>query len=141
MYEEKLVFEDQVYQLGMAFPDDTTTVASTGVRTGGQEGRLAFVIRANEQIILAENEVITVTFQESSDNGVDDSFAAPAVTGTVVTFVITATGGAITYAIDDIIMRQPIPFDLDKWTKVSITCGDDAIDGELIDVFVEYLAN
>jgi hypothetical protein len=146
MYNHKLVLEDQIYEEEMVFPDGGTVVTATGIRTGGQEGRLAFVIRVNPDIdnpiILHEDDILTVVFQQSDSESTGYAVVPVTQANGVPSHVITATGGNLTYALGATIMRGLIPLGLKKWTKISLTCDDAAMDAnDLIDVFVEYLAN
>jgi hypothetical protein len=140
MYKHKLIFDDQVFQLGMTMPVNTSAIATTAVRAAGAPGRLAITVTAaNASVAIATTETLTLSILTSATEG--GSYAAPAhAPSMVVTFT-----GAYAPAEGDVIASLLIPVgyldnETDKWIK-AVVATDDAAAAGLIDVFLEYMAN
>jgi hypothetical protein len=137
MYGHKLIFESNAFELGMTLPVDETVLAENGLRVGGQEGLLAVVVVAKTACVIGLGHKLTLSLQDSSDDGVADAYAAVAPAVSQVTTFAAETS----FAVGDVLTRFLIPMGIDKWAKVSVGT-DDANDVEgTIDVALEYLAN
>jgi hypothetical protein len=140
MYKHKLIFADQVFELGMTLPVNTSATASTAVRAAGAPGRLAVTITAADaSVALADTKVLTLSLLTCATEG--GSYAAPKHNPT-----LTVTMDAA-YAPDqdEVIASMIIPVgyldgETDKWIKAVVATTDVAAAGT-INVFVEYLAN
>lgn len=139
MYKQKLIFESNVFELGMTVPQNTSADASTAVRAAGAPGRLAITVTAADgNVALADATTFTISIKTSTTEG--GTFAAPAHAPSMVrTF-----SGAFTCDQGDVIASLLIPVgyldpETDKWIK-AVTATTDAAAAGTIDVFVEYMA-
>lgn len=140
MYKHKLIFADQVFELGMTLPVNTSATASTAVRAAGAPGRLAITITAaDSSVSIADTEILTLSLLTSTTEG--GSYAAPKHNPTIT----VTMDAAYTPEQDEVMASLLIPVgyldnETDKWIK-AVVATDDAAAAGTINVFLEYMAN
>ncbi len=121
---ERLIDENAKY-LEATTLATTTTGAELRTGEGGQLGATKIVLRANEDVNLADTKVITLSVSDSDTTG--GSFT------TIVSSTITASGATV-YSAGAIITEIVLPRTAKEFTIATVTT-DEATPSGKIDVF------
>ncbi len=140
MYKHKLILEDQIFELDMDIPVNTSATAATAVRATGAPGLLAITVTANDtDVALADTKKFTISILTSATEG--GSYAAPEYAPSLVrTFSAAYDPDEGEVIASLIIPHGYLDGETDKWVKAVITTDDAAAAGD-INVFCEYLAS
>lgn len=134
MYNHTLVFDDQVFEQGLALPVNTSATAANPMRVGKAAGKLAVSVLAGDgNVALALGKKLTLSILESDAE--DGPFTAPAAAPSLeITYA-----EAFTPDQGDKIASMILPVDAGKWVKAVVATDDAAAAGQ-IDVILEYTA-
>lgn len=128
-----LIDNNAKFYEGEAVPLNTTkTSSSVDTGTGGQNGGLAVRCRVGDTLIsIADTKTLSVKVQDSAD---DSTFA-----DVDTFFSVTASGGAETWAVNELVAEFILPSTIRRYIKFAITTDDAAAAGKF-DAYINYPA-
>jgi len=134
MYNHELKAGDCYYADTQTVPQNDSADGNGGaIKLSGTNAGIEIVAVVTTALALADTKVFSIVLQESSDNGVDDAFAAKETL-----YTVTASG-ATAVALNTELARFIIPTDTEMYTKVVITSDDAAMTGA-VSVYGRYVA-
>lgn len=98
----------------------------------GAMGGLQVVAKCHEEITLADKKVLSLSIEESSDNGDEDAFAHKAYL-----YYVTASGET-TIEAGTVLGRFVLPTDIERYIRIALETDDATASGS-VDVYLEYL--